>query len=94
MRRLIDYHLINWKNDRNRRPLLLRGARQVGKTFSVRELGKSFPEYVEINLEYQKEAHTAFEKNLDPERIIRELSLIARKLIKPGQTLWYTVFNK
>ena len=89
MRRLIDYHLVSWKNDQNRRPLLLRGARQVGKTFSIRELGKSFPEYVEINLEYQKEAYTAFEKNLDPERIIRELSLIAGKPIKPGQTLLF-----
>lgn len=89
MRRLIDYHLLNWKNDRYRRPLLLRGARQIGKTFSVRELGKSFPEFVEINFEYQQEAHSAFEKNFDPERIIRELSLIARKPIVPGKTLLF-----
>lgn len=89
MRRLIDYHLMHWKQDPQRKPLLLRGARQIGKTFSVREFGKSFQECVEINLELQKEAHIAFEKDLDPVRIIRELSLVAHKTIKPGKTLLF-----
>lgn len=89
MKRLIDYHLMIWKSDSNRRPLLLRGARQIGKTFSVRELGKSFSELVEINFEYHKEALSVFEKNLDPERIMRELSLLAGKPIIPGKTLLF-----
>jgi predicted AAA+ superfamily ATPase len=89
MKRLIDYHLMRWKHDRYRKPLLLRGARQVGKTFCVRELGKSFTDYVEINFEFHQEAFAVFEKNLEPERILLELSLIARKTIKPGQTLLF-----
>ncbi len=39
MKRLIDKHLVEWKKNENRKPLLLRGARQIGKTFAVRNLG-------------------------------------------------------
>ncbi|MBV8802174.1 MAG: ATPase, partial [Gammaproteobacteria bacterium] len=49
MKRLIYQSLIKWVNDVHRRPLILRGARQVGKTFVVRELGKTFNHYVEVN---------------------------------------------
>ena len=45
MKRLVDYYLHSWKADPYRMPLLLRGARQIGKTFSVRNLGKSFSEF-------------------------------------------------
>ena len=51
MRRFIDHYLIDWKTDRFRKPLLLRGARQVGKTHAVRKLGKSFDDFVEINFQ-------------------------------------------
>lgn len=47
MKRLIDFHLQNWKNDPDRKSLLLRGARQVGKTYSCRELGQSFDNFTE-----------------------------------------------
>ncbi len=89
MKRLIDHYLRSWKNSPERMPLLLRGARQIGKTFSVRNLGKSFTEFVEINLEERPEAHAIFEKNLDPERMIAELSIIAQKPIRPGKTLLF-----
>ena len=89
MKRLIDYYLANWKQDQFRMPLLLRGARQVGKTFSVRKLGESFQSFVEVNLEAMPEAHVIFEKNLDPERIIGELSIVTRKHIIPGKTLLF-----
>ncbi len=89
MKRLMDYYLNTWKNDPYRKPLLLRGARQIGKTFSVRELGKSFAECVEINFELFPEANLVFEKDLQPERIIRELSLIAKKPIQSGKTLLF-----
>ncbi len=89
MKRLIDYYLHLWKDDQYRMPLLLRGARQVGKTFSVRKLGESFPEFVEINLEETPEAHAIFEKNLDPERMIAQLSAIIRQPINPGKTLLF-----
>lgn len=66
------------KNNPHRMSLLLRVAHQIGKTFSVRNLGKLFDQFIEINLEERPEAHTIFEKNLDPERMIAELSLIAQ----------------
>ena len=89
MKRLIDYFLLSWKNNSNRMPLLLRGARQIGKTFSVRNFGRSFDHFVEINLEERPEAHIIFEKNLDPERIIAELSVLTKKTIYPGTTLLF-----
>lgn len=89
MKRLIDYHLQAWKADPCRMPLLLRGARQIGKTFSVRQLGRSFSEFVEINLEDAPETHIVFAKNLDPERMIAELSAIIKKPINPGKTLLF-----
>jgi uncharacterized protein len=90
MKRLIDYHLLDWKDDKHRKPLLLRGARQVGKTHAVQELGRSsFPTFVEVNLELFKEAHVIFEKDLHPERIVRDLSLITHQHIIPGQTLLF-----
>lgn len=89
MKRLIDYYLHSWKDDKYRMPLLVRGARQVGKTYSIRSFGQSFKSYVEINLEQMQEAHIVFEKNLDPERMIAELSAITQKPIIPGQTLLF-----
>ncbi|MGM9778327.1 MAG: AAA family ATPase, partial [Prevotella sp.] len=52
-RRHIDDELMEWKNDPGKKPLLIRGARQVGKSTAIRELGKSFKYYVEVNLEKQ-----------------------------------------
>ena len=89
MKRIIDYYLRNWKNDRYRKPLLLRGARQVGKTHAVRVLGATFPDFFEINLENQPIAQTIFEKDLQPDRIIRELSALMLKSITPGKTLLF-----
>jgi predicted AAA+ superfamily ATPase len=89
MKRLVDYYLQNWKSDKYRMPLLVRGARQVGKTFSIRKLGESFKHFVEINLEEAPEVHAVFEKNLDPERVVAELSAITGKEIIPGSTLLF-----
>ena len=47
--------LIAWKNDKFRKPLLLRGARQVGKTTIVREFAKEFDNYIELNLEKESD---------------------------------------
>jgi len=89
MRRIIDYHLINWKTRAGRKPLILRGARQVGKTHAVRRFGKSFTSFVEVNLEALIEAQNIFELNLDPQRIIRDLSLLLKQSIIPGETLLF-----
>jgi len=89
MKRLIDYHLRVWKESPLRQPLLLRGARQVGKTYAVRELGKTFSSFVEINFESNKKAKTIFDTDLDPHRILREISALTDKEIIPGQTLLF-----
>lgn len=89
MKRLIDYHLAKWKISSIRRPLLLRGARQVGKTYAVRELAKTFSSFVEINFELNKKARSLFEQDLEPQRILQAISVITEKKIIPGQTLLF-----
>ncbi len=89
LNRVIDHFLQSWKQDSYRKSLLVRGARQVGKTYSIRKLGKSYKSFVEVNFELQTDAYAIFEKNLDPERIVRELSLITKKQIIPGETLLF-----
>ena len=58
--RIIDKYLLEWKDEEGRKPLLLRGARQVGKSSAVRNLGKSFKYFAEVNFEKQKAAATFF----------------------------------
>ncbi len=89
MKRTIDYYLRQWKDDAYRMPLLLRGARQVGKTYAVRQLGKLFPQFIEINFEAQPTLKSIFEKDLLAERILRDLSLELDKEIVPGKTLLF-----
>ena len=62
MKRLVDYHLKQWKENPLKNPLLLRGARQVGKTYAAITLGKTFENIVEINFEFTKEAKKFFKK--------------------------------
>lgn len=89
MKRLIDQELKNWKASANRKSLILRGARQVGKTFSVRKLGKTYVDFHEINLEKRTDLHSIFEKNLDPLRILRDLSIDRGTPIRPEETLLF-----
>lgn len=89
MKRLIDHYLHAWKHSSERMPLLIRGARQVGKTYAVRELGKTFDSFVEINFEVSKSAGALFEKDLFPEALIQALSLYTGAQIVPGKTLLF-----
>lgn len=89
MKRLIDYHLKQWKDSPMRQPLLLRGARQVGKTHAARELGKSFSSFVEINLEENEDARKIFDGNLTAQEIVIKLEAIAGKSIIPRETLLF-----
>lgn len=90
MQRLIDYHLKQWQQQSHHKPILLRGARQVGKTHAVRQLGQIFEgNYVEINFELLPQVKDIFLKDLDPKRIIKELSLFIGKQIIPGKTLLF-----
>jgi len=88
-KRIIDFHLDKWKEDPFRKPLILRGARQVGKTYAVRRLGKQFKSFVEINFERLEGAASLFEKDLAPEKLILALSMLAKVPIIPGETLLF-----
>ncbi|UCH92487.1 MAG: ATP-binding protein [Candidatus Aminicenantes bacterium] len=89
MERNIFDELKKWKEDPRRKPLLIRGARQVGKTFIIRELGKHFPGFVELNFELLPGAKKVFDRDLEPHRIIRDLALFIGKKITPGSTLLF-----
>jgi uncharacterized protein len=90
MKRLIDWHLQKWKDDKYRKPLIIRGARQVGKTYAVRNLGKSFENIVEVNFELKKEKlKDLFKEDLQPDRILQALSTYYEQPIIPGKTLLF-----
>ena len=89
MKRLINYDLSQWVVKSKRKPLIIRGARQIGKTHAVRELGKTFVNFVEINFEKTPELYQIFEKNLDPKRIITNLAVATGQKIIPEETLLF-----
>ena len=89
MKRTIDQILKQWKDSRVRQPLLIRGARQVGKTYSVTAFGKrEFENIVTVNFEEQPELNRCF-SDFDPKAIIDRLSILTREPIRPGQTLLF-----
>lgn len=80
--------LIEWKNSEERKPMVLKGARQVGKTWLMKEFGETcYEQYVYFNFDEEMELKSIFERNKDPHRIIELLSLIAGRKIEPEQTL-------
>ena len=85
--RKIDVSLRSWAQEKERKPLLLRGARQVGKSSAVRNLGKSFKNYVEVNFDEDKDVHALFEQSNSVQEICEQLSLFYKKEIIPNQTL-------
>ncbi len=89
MKRQILEALLDWKTEKNRKVLLLRGARQVGKTYIVRELSKEFEHFVEVNFERNTDTHSFFDQNLDPVRICINLSAYFRVPIIEGNTLLF-----
>lgn len=89
--RQIDQELNNWKTAIERKPLLLRGARQVGKSSTVRAFGKQFDYFLEINFEKKENQalKNLFEKSSSPKQLCNELSLIFNIPIIPGKTLLF-----
>ena len=80
--------LINWKSSEDRKPLVLKGARQVGKTWLMKEFGQNFyKSFVYFNFDEEEELKSIFETNKNPHRIIELLSIIAEEKILPGETL-------
>ena len=89
IRRAIDMELINWKNSVTRKPLLLRGARQVGKSSAIRNLGKSFTHFIEINFDEKKEWTTLFESTQNLDALIEQISIIENTPIIENETLLF-----
>jgi len=91
LKRNIDSDLQEWKNSDSRKPLLLRGARQVGKSSAVRELGKQFDYFFEINFENKDfiGAKKIFERHSNPHTICDELTAIYEIPIVAGKTLLF-----
>lgn len=87
--RIIDKHLQEWAAKEDHKPLLLRGARQVGKSTAVRHLGESFQSYVEVNFERHPEYKVLFDDDLDVSRIVSQMSVMYGKAIKETETLLF-----
>ena len=86
--RSIEQELTKWKDDPHRYPLLLRGARQVGKTYLIEKFGKLFESFEMVNFEAQPEAMACF-SSLDPIAILQKLELLTKKPIQIGKTLLF-----
>lgn len=87
--RIIDRYLSEWATRPIHKPILLRGARQVGKSTAVRHLGESFKYYVEINLEKQSNYTDLFKKDLDVTRIVPQMAAMCGTPIVPNETLLF-----
>jgi uncharacterized protein len=88
VKRNIIKKLLAWKNDRHSKPLILQGARQVGKTWALKQFGSVFfDEVAYFNFEKQVALKQFFAQSKEPQGIINNLSLVNGKPIKPGSTL-------
>lgn len=87
--RVIDLHLKTWKEDLHHKPLLLRGARQVGKSSAVRHLGETFGIFLEVNFERNPDIKQLFSASLNPKEICSKLSAIYNLPIQAGKTLLF-----
>ena len=85
--RNIDVELKQWKESKSRKPLILRGARQVGKSSSVRNLAKTYDYFVEANFDDRPEIKTIFERYNQPSDICEQLSIFFNTPIIEGKTL-------
>ena len=87
--RLVDRALTEWSQHSHHKTLLLRGARQVGKSTAVRHLGEQFDSFVEINFDKQKSFHALFDGDLDVRLIAAQIANITGKIVQPGKTLLF-----
>ncbi len=88
LKRKIITELLHWKNQENKKALLIKGARQVGKTTIVRQFAReNYKHFVEINFERTPLARQAFNGNLDARTIIMNLSVMGFGPFEKGETL-------
>ena len=88
MKRFIVDKLIKWKNSKYRKPLILKGARQVGKTYILKEFGKeNYDDIAYFNFDHDTDLYNLFVNSKEPKRILEQLAFIYGKAIIPGKTL-------
>jgi uncharacterized protein len=88
MKRFIEEKLLDWKNRKNRKPLLINGIRQVGKTWSVKDFGENyFDDFLYVNFDIEPGYSDIFKRSKDPKKILFELSILFERKIDPGTTL-------
>ncbi len=87
--RNIDSYLLEWKESPRRKPLIVRGARQVGKSWAIRHLGETFKHYLEINLEEEKDLCKLFEEISDVRELSQRLGAIHNVPVLAGETLLF-----
>ena len=90
MQRLFEKKLLDWKQSGMKKPLMVVGARQIGKTYTIDKFAKeNFEEYLYFNLEKNEEIKRIFEKTIDEEKILEELELYIGKKIDLNKTLLF-----
>lgn len=89
LRRIIDSDLENWRISNHRKPLMLRGARQVGKSSAVRNLAKQFQHFIEINFDENPQFKAIFEQNADISTICELIQATTNIPIVAGKTLLF-----
>ena len=88
MERMLMQDLLDWKNNPNRKPLVVQGVRQCGKTFLIEEFGRRYySDTVYYRFDKDAKIKKFFEQDLDPQRIIKDLGVARGKAIKPQETL-------
>jgi uncharacterized protein len=86
-KRHIDSYLEDWRLEKDHKPILLRGTRQIGKSTSVRKLGDKFDHFIEVNFEENNELKSIFEGNLDIVKITNRIEVVFNIPIIDNRTL-------
>ena len=89
IKRVIDNYLKDWCSEKKRKPMLIHGARQVGKSSAVRNLAKNFDYFVEVNFEQNRKVHSYFDNDLDVKEICDNISVQYKNPIIPNKTLLF-----
>lgn len=89
LQRQIDNELLNWKDESRRKPLILRGARQVGKSSTVKNFAKHFDYFIELNFDETPELNNLFEKGQSVDELCESLSVYSQTPIIAGKTLLF-----
>lgn len=88
LKRFILEELIKWKESKYRKPLILKGARQIGKTYILKKFGEeNYKDVAYFNFDHDEDLYNLFENTKDPQRILEQLTFIYKKAIRPEETL-------